>query len=153
MKTMLSLLALAATPWPMTPAVEVDHESSHVVPYESVTQSDRLFDERRATTINGVIADRRTVLLEDGVPFVQIDVRTDDGTVPVHLAPLWFMQYRRDLFDLDKGRSVSVLGSPNNILGQDVLVASEIASDYREQRLRLRYPSGVPAWVGGERVP
>ncbi|HEU4683060.1 MAG TPA: hypothetical protein VFS39_00980 [Nitrospira sp.] len=38
--------------------------------------------------MKGVIADTRTVTLKDGVQFMQMDVETDHGIVPVHLGPV-----------------------------------------------------------------
>jgi hypothetical protein len=156
MRTLLALFMVPLAPlFDMADRLPlpVNHETGHEVPYESVNESERLFDDERARTIKGVIADKRTVVLEDGVRFVQVDVKTDAGLVPVHLAPQWFLEYRKGELDLDRGRSVSVWGSSHQVMGREVFVAAEVSNPDREQRLRLRHPSGVPAWVGSERTP
>ena len=121
-------------------------------PYESVTESARLYNEEGAKRITGVIQDTRTVTLKDGVSFMQMDVKTEQGLVPVHLAPVWFMEDRSNLFDVNKGRSVTILGQDSDVQGQKVFVAAELTNEDQHQHLRLRHPSGIPAWVGSERV-
>jgi hypothetical protein len=122
------------------------------VPYESVNESEKLFTEDAVQTVTGVITDTRTVTLRDGAKFMQMDVETDRGIIPVHLGPLWFMNEYFDRFDVNRGRSVSVLGSLSTVEGKEVLVASEITNEEGTQHMRLRHPSGIPAWVGSERI-
>lgn len=121
-------------------------------PYESVNQSEKLYSEAAAQSVKGVITHTRTVTLKDGAEFMQMDVETDHGTVPVHLGPTWYMNEHADRFDVNKGRSVSVTGSPSTVEGKQVLVASELTNEEGKQHMRLRHPGGVPAWVGGEKT-
>jgi hypothetical protein len=121
-------------------------------PYESVNQSEKLYTEADAQVINGVILDTRRVTLKDGVEFMQMDVETEKGIIPVHLGPVWWMSEYTDRFDVNRGRSVSVLGSPSVVEGKDVLVASEITNEEGKQYMRLRHPGGIPAWVGSEKL-
>ncbi|HEU4683059.1 MAG TPA: hypothetical protein VFS39_00975 [Nitrospira sp.] len=62
------------------------------------------------------------------------------------------MNEHADRFDVNRGRSVSIVGSPSIVEGQDVLVAAELTNEDGRQRMRLRHPDGIPAWVGGERA-
>jgi alpha-L-fucosidase len=121
-------------------------------PYESVNKSGKLYTEKAVQTIKGVITDTRTIRLKDGAEFVQMDVETDHGTVPVHLGPVWYMDEYADRFDVNKGRSVSVVGSSSTVQGKEVLVASEITNEEGKQHMRLRHPDGIPAWVGSEKT-
>lgn len=121
-------------------------------PYESVNKSEKLFSENAVQTVRGVIIDTRTVTLKDGAEFMQMEVDTDHGIVPVHLGPVWYMNEYSDRFDVNKGRSVSVVGSPGTVHGKEVLVASELTNDEGKQHMRLRHPGGIPAWVGSEKV-
>ena len=121
-------------------------------PYESVNKSEKLYTEAAARTEKGVITDTRTVTLKEGVEFMQMDMETDHGIVSVHLGPRWYMDEYADRFDVNKGRSVSVLGSPSTIQGKEVLVASEITNEEGSQHMRLRHPGGIPAWVGSEKA-
>lgn len=121
-------------------------------PYESVNKSEKLYTDRAVQRVKGVITDTRTVTLKDGVEFMQMDVETDHGTVPVHLGPVWYMDEYADRFDVNKGRSVFVVGSPSTVQGKEVLVASEITNEEGKQHMRLRHPDGIPAWVGSEKT-
>ena len=78
-------------------------------PYESVNKSEKLYSDNAVQTVKGIITDTKTVRLKDGAEFMQMDVETDHGTVPVHLGPTWYMTEYADRFDVNKGRSVSVI--------------------------------------------
>lgn len=121
-------------------------------PYESVNKSEKLYSEDAVQTVKAVITDTKTVRLKDGAEFIQMHVETDHGTVPVHVGPTWYMTEYADRFDVNKGRSVSVIGSPSTVQGKEVLVASELTNEEGKQHMRLRHPGGVPAWVGGEKT-
>ena len=120
------------------------------IPYESAEASAKLYSEDAARVVKGLILDTRTVKLSDGVEFMQMDVETDQGAVRVHLGPKWYMDEYHDRFDVNKGRSVTVVGSPAMVDGKEMLVAAELANADGKQRMRLRHPNGTPAWVGGE---
>lgn len=120
------------------------------VPYESVTESDRLYDDDKREMIQGVIADIETVTLKDGARFMQILVQSAEHPVRVHLGPDWYMSDKINRLELDVGRAVQVVGSYNVVAGQRVLVAGEITNTRRNEHLRLRHPSGIPAWASGE---
>jgi alpha-L-fucosidase len=121
-------------------------------PYESVNKSEKLFTDTAVQTVTGVITDTKTVTLKDGAEFMQMEVETDHGIIPVHLGPVWYMDEYADRFDVNKGRSVSVVGSPSMVQGKEVLVASEITNEEGKQHMRLRHPDGIPAWVGSEKT-
>ena len=120
------------------------------IPYEPAEATTKLYTETGARTVTGIITDTYNVKLKDGVEFMQMDVETDQGKIPVHLGPTWYMDEYSDRFDVNKGRSVSVLGSVATVDGKEVLVASEVSNDDGKQHMRLRHPGGTPAWVGGE---
>lgn len=121
-------------------------------PYESVNKSEKLYNDSAAQTVKGVIIDTRTITLQDGAEFMQMDVDTEHGTIPIHLGPVWYMDEYADRFDVNKGRSVSVVGSRSTVQGKEVLVASEITNEEGKQHMRLRHPDGIPAWVGSEKT-
>jgi alpha-L-fucosidase len=121
-------------------------------PYESVNKSEKLYSDNAVQTIKGVITDTKTVTLKDGAEFMQMDVETDRGTIPVHLGPTWYMNEYAERFDVNKGRSVSVIGSQSTVQGKEVLVASELTDEAGKQHMRLRHPGGLPAWVGSEKT-
>ncbi len=120
------------------------------IPYEPAEATTKLYTETAARTVKGIITDTYNVKLKDGVEFMQMTVETEQGSIPVHLGPTWYMDEYADRFDANKGRSVSVLGSVATVEGKEVLVASEISNGDGKQHMRLRHPGGTPAWVGGE---
>jgi hypothetical protein len=120
------------------------------IPYEPAEATTKLYSETAAREVKGIITDTYNVKLKDGVEFMQMTVETEQGTIPVHLGPTWYMDEYSDRFDANKGRSVSVLGSVATVDGKEVLVASEVSNGDGKQHMRLRHPGGVPAWVGGE---
>jgi len=144
------LFRLLHDPYAIPSAIPVTHD----VPYQSVTESDRLFHEDRAQTIRGVIKDMSTITLKDEARFAQLDLKTaDDQVVPVHLGPSWFMEENEYLMDLNVGREVEVRGSFETVAGQPVFVAAQLYNDRRKEGMRLRRADGLPAWVGGEYLP
>ena len=122
------------------------------IPYEPAEATNKLYTETGARTVKGIITDTYNIKLKDGVEFMQMTVETEQGIIPVHLGPAWYMDEHSDRFDANKGRSVSVLGSPATVEGKEVLVASEVSNGDGKQHMRLRHPGGIPAWVGGEHV-
>ena len=120
------------------------------IPYEPAEAAAKLYSEDAAHLVKGTILDTRNVKMRDGVEFMQMDVETDQGTVQVHLGPAWYMEEYHDRFDVNKGRSVTVVCSPAMVDGQTMLVASELTNADGQQRMRLRHSDGTPAWVGGE---
>jgi hypothetical protein len=60
-------------------------------PYQSTTESPRLYDSEAADTVRGTIVDFETVKpAEEASPFLQIKLKTGQGTIRVHLTPHWF---------------------------------------------------------------
>jgi hypothetical protein len=121
-------------------------------PYESVTESSKLYQDREAHTIHGVVQDVKTVTLENDDRFVQLRLKTDDELVHVHLGPEWFMTEQINRVEIKKGHKLEVTGSGNVVAGTPVFVASEIRDEQRNGRLRLRHRDGTPVWAGSERV-
>jgi hypothetical protein len=121
-------------------------------PYESVNKSSKLYQEREAHTIRGVVQDIKTVKLENDEQFLQMSLKTPDEVVNVHLGPDWYMTEQIQHIEIIKGRELEVVGSGNVVAGTPVFVASEIRDDKRNERLRLRHRDGTPVWSGGERA-
>jgi len=122
-------------------------------PYESVSQSARLFNPDNVETIRGTVVDIETVSLEHETPFLQAMVKIGETVIPVHLGPQWFMEEQIHRFELDKGREIEVKGSRNEVEGKPVFIAAEIKSQQQDERLRLRHADGTPVWSAGERKP
>lgn len=56
-------------------------------PYESVTESKRLFDPEAVKTVRGVVMEIETVPMEHETPFMQLTLKADHDIVHVHVAP------------------------------------------------------------------
>jgi hypothetical protein len=121
-------------------------------PYESVTKSSKLYQDREAHTIRGVVQDIKTVKLENDEQFLQVSLKTPDEVVNVHLGPDWYMTEQIQHIEIIKGRELEIIGSGNVVAGTPVFVASEIRDDQRNERLRLRHRDGTPVWSGSERA-
>jgi hypothetical protein len=81
------------------------------VNYESVTESERLYQDGTHETIEGVIADVNTVTLKDGAKFMQLILESGGRPIRVHLGPDWYMADKATRLELDVGRAVSVVGN------------------------------------------
>ncbi|WP_447984011.1 hypothetical protein [Nitrospira sp. Nam74] len=121
-------------------------------PYESVNKSSKLYQDREAHTIRGIVQDIKTVKLENDEQFLQVDLKTPEEVVNVHLGPDWYMTEQIQNIEIVKGRELEVEGSGNIVAGTPVFVASEIRDDKRKERLRLRHRDGTPVWSGSERT-
>jgi len=121
-------------------------------PYESVNESSKLYQDRRAQTIRGTVQDIKTVALENNDRFMQVRLKTHDQVVNVHLGPEWFMTEQINRIEIQKGHELEITGSGNVVAGTPVFVASEVRDEQRNERLRLRHPDGTPVWAGSERA-
>jgi hypothetical protein len=78
---------------------------------------------------------------------VHLLVKTDHGTVDVHLGPAWYVQ-NQDVKLAAKDR-VEVKGSRVTLDGKSALIAAEVRKG--DEVLVLRDDAGVPRWVGWRR--
>lgn len=130
-----------------TPALSQDRE-----PYESVTQSAKLFDEKNVQRIRGTVADIETVKpMADAAPFLSLKLKTSRNTVDVHLGPKWYMDEQAVSLEIRRGTPLEVLGSPARLNGRDVFIASEVRQTEGAKHLRLRHKDGSPVWAASEK--
>jgi len=78
---------------------------------------------------------------------VQIVLKTDEETIPVHLGPLRYMI--RQKREIGPGDRVEITGSLVDSAGKPLIMASEIRKGGK--RLELRDENGVPVWGKGEK--
>jgi len=120
-------------------------------PYKSTTESPRLYHSDAAETLRGTVVSTETVTPAEGAaPFVQLNLKTGEEIVPVHLGPQWFMEEQSHRIDLDKGREVEIKGSKNIVDGRPAFIAAEIRDPKQDQRLRLRHEDGMPVRSASE---
>lgn len=108
----------------------------------------RMFDPKAMETFTGEI-----VSVDKSVPSrhmsygVHAMVKTNAGTVSVHLGPDWYMEQQRvKLAPKDK---VEVTGSRITFDGKPAIVATQVVKG--RDVLTLRDANGVPAWAGHRR--
>jgi hypothetical protein len=120
-------------------------------PYESVTESPRLYDHEKKEHVRGTVMRFRTMKpTENAAAFLQIEVKTDRGLLHVHLGPKWYMDEHISDLTLKKGDDVEIVGSKGNLNGEDVFIAAEVNQPRTGEHLRLRDQSGTPMWAGSE---
>ena len=78
---------------------------------------------------------------------VQVILKTDKETIPVHLGPSWYIE-RLDMKIL-KGDNIEVKGSRVTFAGKPAIIAGELKKG--DQVLVLRDANGVPVWAGWRR--
>ena len=114
----------------------------------SGTKYNKMYNPAAVETLSGEVSDIQTVVPYKGMNSgVQIIVKTDKETVPVHLGPSWYIE-RLD-FKIVKGDRVEVKGSRSTFAGRPVFIAGELKKG--DQTLVLRDANGVPVWSGWRR--
>lgn len=105
----------------------------------------RLYNVQTVQTVKGTVEGVATVTPMKGVsPAVQVTLKTDATTLPVHLGPEWYIA-RLDV-KIEPGDALEVKGSKVQIAGKDTLIAAEVRKG--GSVLTLRDAAGIPAWAG-----
>lgn len=107
-----------------------------------------LYNPALADNLTGEVLKVERVTPAKGMTYgVQILLRTERETLPVHLGPGWYVE-RLDL-KVEKGDQVEVKGARTNFQNRQVIIAREIKKgDYL---LVLRDAAGIPVWAGWRR--
>lgn len=112
------------------------------------TPYSRLYNPAMADTITGEVVGIEQVVPVKGMTYgVQILVKTEKETIPVHLGPVWYME-RLDV-KIVKGDKVEIKGARMNFQDKPTIIAAEIKKG--ESVLVLRDANGVPVWAGWRR--
>jgi hypothetical protein len=105
----------------------------------------RLYDPKTVESIKGTVESIETQAPMKGMGHaVILTLKTDKGTVPVHLGPEWYIE-RLDV-KIEKGDSIRVRGSNVMLNGKPTIIASEIQKG--PQIITLRDTKGIPVWAG-----
>jgi hypothetical protein len=112
------------------------------------TPYQRMYDPAKAETISGTVESVNQVAPMKGMHrAVEVVVKTDKETIPVHLGPEWYIG-RLDT-KIAKGDSIEVKGSRVTFDGKPAIIAAEVKKG--ENTLVLRDAAGVPVWAGWRR--
>lgn len=112
------------------------------------TQYNRMYNPATVETVSGEVMDIQTVVPYKGMySGVQVLLKTDEETVPVHLGPSWYIE-RLDV-KLVKGDKIEVKGSRVTFAGKPAIITGELKKG--DQALVLRDANGIPVWAGWRR--
>jgi hypothetical protein len=108
----------------------------------------KMYDPKTVETVSGEVlsVDRLTPMkgMEYGVHLL---LKTDNGTISVHLGPGWYIE-NQDVKVEPKDR-VQVRGSRITFDGKPAIVAAEMTKG--DEILKLRDDAGFPLWSGWRR--
>jgi hypothetical protein len=108
----------------------------------------RLYNPAMVDTLVGeVVGVEQVVPLKGMNSGVQLLIKTDKESIPVHLGPAWYVE-RLDV-KIVKGDKVEIKGARINFEDKPAIVASEVKKG--EAVLVLRDANGVPVWAGWRR--
>lgn len=105
----------------------------------------RMYDPAKVETITGEVEKVEQFTGMRGMSAgIELLVKTDKETLPVHLGPAWYIE-RLDT-KIQAGDKVEVKGARVTFMGKPALVAAEVKKG--EEVLVLRDASGFPVWGG-----
>jgi hypothetical protein len=106
----------------------------------------RMYDPAKAETLKGEVVSLEQIPGRRGMgQGIGLTLRTDSGTVTVHLGPQWYVEQQGEV-KIKAGDSVEIKGVK---WGRDVFIAAEVRRG--DDILKLRDESGVPLWAGWRR--
>jgi rhodanese-related sulfurtransferase len=111
-------------------------------------QYGRIYDPKTVETFSGQVVqvDRITPMKGMGQG-IHMTVKTDQGTMSVHLGPAWYIE-NQDV-KLEPKDTVEVRGSKVTFGGRPVIIAAEVKKG--DSVLKLRDDTGMPVWSGWSR--
>jgi hypothetical protein len=102
------------------------------------------FDPETVETLRGELV-KMDLFMPKGMSMgVQILLKTGEGTVPVHLGPVWYMKKQKR--EIAPGDKIEITGSRFESEGKPAIMASEVKKG--DKKLQLRDENGVPVWSG-----
>jgi hypothetical protein len=107
-----------------------------------------LYNPALADNLTGEVVKVEKVTPLKGMTYgVQILLKTEKETIPVHLGPGWYVE-RLDI-KIGKGDKIEVKGARTNFQDNQVIIAGEIKKG--ENLLVMRDAHGTPVWAGWRR--
>ena len=112
------------------------------------SQYNRLYDVKTVETVSGeVLAVDKLVPSKGMSNGVHLELKTEKGTVSVHLGPAWFIE-NQDITIGPKDK-IEIKGSRITYEGKPAIIAAEVKKG--DSVLKLRDENGVPVWAGWRR--
>ncbi len=106
----------------------------------------RLYNPQTETTVTGQVEKLEELNMgpSGGMKFQEARLKTEKGTLLVHLAPTWYLDQQK--FALKAGDTVKVTGSQVTLNNQPGIIAKDV--EVNGKTLKLRDDQGLPAWRG-----
>jgi hypothetical protein len=114
----------------------------------------RLYNPQTVTTVTGQVEKWEDLPsmgmgAGQGMKFRGITLKTDQGSLMVHLGPAWYLDEKK--FAVQAGDTVEATGSKVTLNNQPALIAREVT--VQGATLKLRDDQGLPLWRGRGRGP
>jgi len=108
----------------------------------------RLYNPQSVETITGEVVSVERITPLKGMSYgIHMMVKTDKGTISVHLGPAWYIENQE--VKIAPGDRVEVKGSRITFQDKPALIAAKVKKG--NQVLTLRDGNGVPVWSGWRR--
>lgn len=108
----------------------------------------RLYDVKTVETVSGEVLVVDKITPSKGMSNgVHLELKTETGTVSVHLGPAWFIE-NQDITIWPKDK-IEIKGSRVTYEGKPAIIAAEVKKG--DSVLKLRDENGVPVWAGWRR--
>ena len=105
----------------------------------------RMFNPQTVQTLSGDVVNVDKFIPSKNMSYgVHLILKTEKGTIPVHLGPSWYME--KQPVTIAAGDKVEVTGSRVTYQGNPAIIAAEVKKG--DQILKLRNAAGIPAWAG-----
>ncbi len=112
------------------------------------TAYSKMYNPKTVETVSGEVIRVDKITPIKGMSYgVHMTVKTDKGTISVHMGPGWFIE-NQDIKILPKDK-VEVKGSRITFEGKPAIIASEVKKG--DEILKLRDENGFPSWSGWRR--
>lgn len=102
----------------------------------------RLYNPQTVTTVTGAV--EKLEELSMGMKFRGLLLKTDKGSLMVHLGPTWYLDQQK--FAVKVGDKIEVTGSQVTLNNQPAIIARDVTMN--GSILKLRDDQGIPAWRG-----
>lgn len=103
------------------------------------------YSPKTVTMVKGVVETVEQMPPPTGTSYgIHLELRTDSGTLSVHLGPAWFIE-RQDI-RIEEGDTLQVKGSKITCEGKPTIIAAEVKKG--NTVLKLRDQNGFPVWAG-----
>jgi len=105
----------------------------------------RIYDPKTVETVSGLVTGvEKFTPARGGSAGVHLQLKTDKGTISVHLGPSWYLENQEA--QVEAKDKIEVTGSRITLDGKDVLIAAEVKKG--DGVLKLRDENGIPLWAG-----